>query len=53
MSKLSDLKQFSLAQAHSLLLFDPKIGWLVGWFIGFYGISTFVGYLTPNLFLCK
>ena len=26
--------------------------WLV-WFIGFYGISTFVGYLTPNPFLCK
>ena len=21
----------------------------VGWFVGFYGISTFVGYLTPNL----
>ena len=26
---------------------------LVGWFVGFYGISTFVGYLTPNPFLCK
>ena len=25
---------------------------LVGW-LGFYGISTFVGYLTPNPFLCK
>ena len=23
------------------------------WFVGFYGISTFVGYLTPNSFLCK
>ena len=22
------------------------------WFVGFYGISTFVGYLTPNPFLC-
>ena len=21
---------------------------MVGWFVGFYGISTFVGYLTPN-----
>ena len=21
--------------------------------VGFYGISTFVGYLTPNPFLCK
>ena len=28
-------------------------GWLVGWFVEFYGISTFVGYLTPNPFLCK
>ena len=26
------------------------VGWLVGWF---YGISTFVSYLTPNPFLCK
>ena len=24
-----------------------------GWFGWFYGISTFVGYLTPNPFLCK
>ena len=23
------------------------------WLVGFYGISTFVGYLTPNLFLWK
>ena len=23
------------------------------WFIGFYGKSTFVGYLMPNPFLCK
>ena len=22
-------------------------------FVGFYGISTFVGYLTTNTFLCK
>ena len=21
---------------------------LVGWLVGFYGVSTFVGYLTPN-----
>ena len=26
---------------------------LMVWFVGFYGISTFVGYLTPNPFLCK
>ena len=24
-----------------------------GWWVGFYGISTFVGYLTLNPFLCK
>ena len=23
------------------------------WFVGFYGISTLLGYLTPNPFLCK
>ena len=28
-------------------------GWLVRWLFGFYGISTFVGYLTPNKFLWK
>ena len=28
----------------------PKDSGLV-WFVGFYGISTFVGYLTPNPFL--
>ena len=26
---------------------------LVGWLVGFYGISTFVGYLTPNPFLYR
>ena len=26
---------------------------IIGWLVGFYGISTFVGYLTPNPFLCK
>ena len=29
------------------------VGWLVGWVFGFYGISTFVGYLMPNPFLQK
>ena len=28
-------------------------GVLYGWLVGFYGISTFVGYLTPNPFLYK
>ena len=26
---------------------------MIGWLFGFYGISTFVGYLMPNPFLCK
>ena len=26
---------------------------LLSWLVGFYGISTFVGYLTPNPLLCK
>ena len=25
----------------------------IGWFVGVYGILTFVGYLMPNPFLCK
>ena len=25
--------------------------WMVGWLVGFYGKSTFEGYLTPNPFL--
>ena len=28
--------------------FDIGYGWLVGWLVGFFGISTIVGYLTPN-----
>ena len=27
--------------------------WSIGWFVWFYGTSTFVGYLTPNPVLCK
>ena len=29
------------------------LDWLVGWLVGFYGIPPFLGYLTPNPFLCK
>ena len=25
---------------------------VVGWLFGFYGLSTFMGYLKPNPFLC-
>ena len=30
-----------------------ETSWLVGWLVGFCGISTIIGYLTPNPFLCK
>ena len=40
-------------QNHNWLKTVKLVGWLVGWLVGFYGISTFVGYLTPNPFLCK
>ena len=36
-----------------MVLFNPYLGWLVGWLVGFYGISTFVGYVMPNPFLLK
>ena len=32
---------------------DDDYNSLVIWLFGFYAISTFVGYLTPNPFLCK
>ena len=37
------------------IVFDRKLiyYWLVGWLFRFYGISTFLGYLTPNPLLCK
>ena len=37
-----------MAKGTELSEFDGLV-----WFVGFYGISTFVSYLTPNLFLCK
>ena len=38
-------KYFTLARS-------PELDHLV-WFVGFYGISNFVGYLTPNPFSYK
>ena len=32
---------------------NSMVGWGAGWLVGFYGISTFVGYLTPNPLLSK
>ena len=47
---LNDLAQdFGLSKKASELLASSLVGWLVG----FYGIWTFVGYLTLNRFLCK
>ena len=47
-SSFTNYFKFSLSTLHHNI--KEKI-----WFglIWFYGISTFVGYLTPNLFLCK
>ena len=45
-----DIGKWLNEQKISLLL--AKFDGLV-WFVGFYGISTFVGYLTSNPFLCK
>ena len=36
---------FSSNMCMQIILYD--------WLVGFYGISTFVGYLIPNSFLCK
>ena len=40
----------SLCQ-NKFIHFLPDVG--VCWLVGFYGISTFGGYLTANPFLCK
>ena len=39
-----------------LILTEAEVSYVVsneGWLVEFYGISTFVGYLTPNPFLSK
>ena len=46
-----DVFFYPSAKEHSVYSTAPSNR--VGWFVGFYGISTFVGYLTPNPFLCK
>ena len=38
----------------SIVNLNMERNWLVvGWLVGFYGISTFIGYLTQKPFLCK
>ena len=54
-SHLSDIKMDDLRTCLGIPNKVTKIikNLFVCLFVGFYGISTFVGYLTPNLFLCK
>ena len=42
-----------LALYKELTRYSSLVDWFVGWLFGFYGTSTLVGYLTPNLFLYK
>ena len=42
------LKKFYDKPNNAEFTFD--LVWFIGWLVGFYGISTFVGYLTPNQF---
>ena len=45
---------FGLVFKICLIWFTKIVGYLMpnlGWLVGFYGISTSVGYLTPNPFL--
>ena len=44
---------FSMPIDHKILLNEDGKVSLIGWLFWFYGISTFVGYLTPNPFLCR
>ena len=41
----------TFADIYPIFISDGSFGLV--WFVGFYGISTFVGYLMPNPFLCK
>ena len=44
----------STDQKATKLLFITVLVWFgLVWVVGFYGVSTFVGYLMPNPFLCK
>ena len=55
--KIHKSKEISKVDTHveirGILLRREYSTRLIGWFVGFHGISTFVGYLMPNLFLCK
>ena len=49
-NKNNKLKQNKYIKSGLKNIFEARMFWQVGWI---YGISTFVGYLTPNLFLSK
>ena len=40
-----------LCQLHFIQIISSILNNSVGWLVGFYGILTFVGYITPNPFL--
>ena len=49
-------KKFKFSNVPGIFLFitfDKLYSSLVSWLVGFYGTSTFLGYLTPNPFLYK
>ena len=48
--KTQDLYASLLHIQHYMVRIKGKVDWFG---LGVYGISTFVGYLTPNPFLCK
>ena len=45
---LLNFKKISVKFFYSVVHMPSFLGWLVGWLFGFYGVSTFVGYLKPN-----
>ena len=53
MSKQLYFKQSNSAYKNSSISNNLVMVWFdLVWFVRFYGISTFVCYLTPNKFLC-
>ena len=44
---------FLLSHCCSYTCYEGSVNIDVVWLVRFYGISTFVGYLMPNPFLCK
>ena len=56
LTKYNTHQQREEASEDYLSIFLPphnSVQRIYDWLVGFYGISTFVGYLTLNPFLCK